>query len=409
MIRRPPRSTLFPYTTLFRSLVHAACEPAPPPAREPGEGGHDPGKGGEGDDGEVIPDGGGAAEVRRRETVERLAHERVVGELGVAKRDRHEPRQREQRERDEGARRREPAHRDPGDERPGNDRAQRHGQGDRTLRERAERHRGPREHRTVVAEAKDGGGREEGERTVEDGGVRVGERERQRGARERREPSGIPPPAPPGVPADERERREREAVGGKPGRGLGRPEQLHKGRRGGEVQDGFVEVGEAVEVGDEVVVRLRHLARHLGVPPFVGIEQAVAVQVPSERDGRREHEQRQGGAPHRPGGPGPGGSGATVTGTAAFGSPSIVISNRYVPPRGKGTSKTRIAPASISVTPAGGSAQVTLPLPPKISTLCSSNRRIWTECSPISVRFPLRRRTRCSRGCIAGNCCTQMC
>src|SRR3712207_8390658 len=24
MIRRPPRSTLFPYTTLFRSLVHAA-------------------------------------------------------------------------------------------------------------------------------------------------------------------------------------------------------------------------------------------------------------------------------------------------------------------------------------------------------------------------------------------------
>src|SRR5258708_27450207 len=25
MIRRPPRSTLFPYTTLFRSLVPAAC------------------------------------------------------------------------------------------------------------------------------------------------------------------------------------------------------------------------------------------------------------------------------------------------------------------------------------------------------------------------------------------------
>src|SRR3712207_7263696 len=25
MIRRPPRSTLFPYTTLFRSLVAAAC------------------------------------------------------------------------------------------------------------------------------------------------------------------------------------------------------------------------------------------------------------------------------------------------------------------------------------------------------------------------------------------------
>src|SRR2546429_7034679 len=31
MIRRPPRSTLFPYTTLFRSTPH----PAPPPASAP--------------------------------------------------------------------------------------------------------------------------------------------------------------------------------------------------------------------------------------------------------------------------------------------------------------------------------------------------------------------------------------
>src|SRR5207253_10963379 len=33
MVRRPPRSTLFPYTTLFRSLVccaEADCSPAPP-------------------------------------------------------------------------------------------------------------------------------------------------------------------------------------------------------------------------------------------------------------------------------------------------------------------------------------------------------------------------------------------
>src|SRR3989442_10832830 len=28
MIRRPPRSTLFPYTTLFRSLLLLECEPA---------------------------------------------------------------------------------------------------------------------------------------------------------------------------------------------------------------------------------------------------------------------------------------------------------------------------------------------------------------------------------------------
>src|SRR2546426_7518266 len=27
MIRRPPRSTLFPYTTLFRSLAHDGCPP----------------------------------------------------------------------------------------------------------------------------------------------------------------------------------------------------------------------------------------------------------------------------------------------------------------------------------------------------------------------------------------------
>src|SRR3712207_7999226 len=32
MIRRPPRSTLFPYTTLFRSPVPATPEPGPPHA-----------------------------------------------------------------------------------------------------------------------------------------------------------------------------------------------------------------------------------------------------------------------------------------------------------------------------------------------------------------------------------------
>src|SRR5258708_27507324 len=34
MIRRPPRSTLFPYTTLFRSLVNAAGVFAPKPFLE---------------------------------------------------------------------------------------------------------------------------------------------------------------------------------------------------------------------------------------------------------------------------------------------------------------------------------------------------------------------------------------
>src|SRR5688572_31110599 len=39
MIRRPPRSTLFPYTTLFRSDNHRSLPP-PQPSPRLGEGGH---------------------------------------------------------------------------------------------------------------------------------------------------------------------------------------------------------------------------------------------------------------------------------------------------------------------------------------------------------------------------------
>src|SRR2546430_5881668 len=39
MIRRPPRSTLFPYTTLFRSHVDAADPPARTPGLHPALGG----------------------------------------------------------------------------------------------------------------------------------------------------------------------------------------------------------------------------------------------------------------------------------------------------------------------------------------------------------------------------------
>src|SRR2546427_9133813 len=37
MIRRPPRSTLFPYTTLFRSHGHGRAEPQRRPGRQQGE------------------------------------------------------------------------------------------------------------------------------------------------------------------------------------------------------------------------------------------------------------------------------------------------------------------------------------------------------------------------------------
>src|SRR3712207_8292990 len=37
MIRRPPRSTLFPYTTLFRSAVPVRCSPARVPRPAAGE------------------------------------------------------------------------------------------------------------------------------------------------------------------------------------------------------------------------------------------------------------------------------------------------------------------------------------------------------------------------------------
>jgi len=36
-----------------------------------------------------------------------------------------------------------------------------------------------------------------------------------------------------------------------------------------------------------------HLARHLGVAALVGVEEAVAVQVPAERDRREQDEERQ--------------------------------------------------------------------------------------------------------------------
>src|SRR3712207_7537734 len=54
MMRRPPRSTLFPYTTLFRSVVHVLADDAvqPPDERQPA---HRAGNGRERDDGHRRP------------------------------------------------------------------------------------------------------------------------------------------------------------------------------------------------------------------------------------------------------------------------------------------------------------------------------------------------------------------
>src|SRR3712207_8513720 len=46
MIRRPPKSTLFPYTTLFRSAPRGAARPAPPVRRA--DGGRAQGRAGQG-------------------------------------------------------------------------------------------------------------------------------------------------------------------------------------------------------------------------------------------------------------------------------------------------------------------------------------------------------------------------
>ena len=54
-------------------------------------------------------------------------------------------------------------------------------------------------------------------------------------------------------------------------------EDLHGQRCRGEVHDRFVEIGETVEVRQEIVVRRRHLARHFGVAALVRVEKLRAA------------------------------------------------------------------------------------------------------------------------------------
>jgi hypothetical protein len=57
-------------------------------------------------------------------------------------------------------------------------------------------------------------------------------------------------------------------------------------------------------VRQEIVIRRRHLARHLGIAPFVWIEEGVAAEVEGERQRCRHDEERQAdvGARRRAGG-----------------------------------------------------------------------------------------------------------
>src|SRR5207253_5847953 len=134
---------------------------------------------------------------------------------------------------------------------------------------------------------------------------------------------------------------------------------LHQRRGGGEVDDRLVEIRQPGRGRRQMAVGVRHVARAFRVAALVGVEQTVPVEVPAERDRREEEEGPQ--ARVRPAGQrrraqcncgppaGCAGSWDTVTGTAAFRAPSTVISKRYGPACGNGTSKTRIDRKSTSL------------------------------------------------------------
>ena len=212
---------------------------------------------------------------RRREALERLAHEHVRRELGESVRHREKPGQAQSREqRDAGERCQAPAGR-AGGERIDGHRDEGERERHRPLGERSHAHGCPRERGPLLEHADHRGGGAECEGAVEDGGMRVGEGERHGRVGQAGDPSGVGSPAPAGEPREQRDRGQGGNVGRESRRRLGWAERLHQRGGGGEVHDRLVEVGQPVEMGDQVVVGARHLARHLGVPTLVGIEEAV--------------------------------------------------------------------------------------------------------------------------------------
>src|SRR2546427_12573919 len=88
MIRRQPRSTLFPYTTLFRSCRVTPSVPGGPPVSHTRERRNYPGKRRERDDGQVVPERCGTVEAPRRDPLERLAEEHIAGEIRMRSEER---------------------------------------------------------------------------------------------------------------------------------------------------------------------------------------------------------------------------------------------------------------------------------------------------------------------------------
>ena len=253
----------------------------------------DPGEGRDGHDGQVVPERRGAVEAPRGDPLERLSEEHVTGEVGMLDRHDDEPGEGDRPKQREPTPRKQPPHGRGRGERVRHERQERDRDGDRAFGEGAGGHRRPGGDGPFVCEPEDRGRRAQREGAVEDRRAGVGEWEHHGGIGEPGKPAGLFAPTAALEPHEQRDRGERREVGRQPGGRFGRAEQLHHGGRGGEVDDRLVEVRESVQVRHDIIVRARHLARHFGVAAFVGVEEAVAAQVPTKRDRRDEHEQRQ--------------------------------------------------------------------------------------------------------------------
>ena len=175
-------------------------------------------------------------------------------------------------------------------------REQRNGDPDRALGQRREAQRepggGPPARRRAVEppahQAVERGGDERGERRVEDGESPEDEHDR----RGRHDDGGHERPGAPDQDRAERrrqdDRRDRRERGGKARGHLADAEQSEGARHEPEEEHGLVEVGKPVEVRHRPVAAGQHLARDLGVPPFVGVEERPGAEAPGEEEAEQD-------------------------------------------------------------------------------------------------------------------------